>query len=238
MAVYVDRAQIPARVGRHDARWSHLTADAVDELHEFAASLGLRRSYFQPGKPLAGRSSVAWYYDVTEGKRRQALRMGAQEIELGQWHEILGRRRAAQAESVRAAPRSAADARPDATRPPRLLVTGPRDVTDDYAVAKILRPRFSPELTLVTGGARGVDTISARLWREWGGQVEGCRVSPAEWAKSRGAGFARNARMVAKVKADHGAVLALEAPCADTRCARAEPHNTHGTSHCADLAER
>jgi hypothetical protein len=194
VTVYVDRAQIPARAGRHHARWSHLTADTEDELHAFAAGLGLRWSYFQPGKPLGGRPPVAWHYDVTEGKRLQALRLGAQEIGPEQWREILGRRRA---EAARAEPGSS----PDAAQPRRLLVAGPREVTDDSAVAKIL-PHFSPEITLVTGGARGADAISARLWRQWSGQVEEDRVSPGEWAVSRGAGFARNARMVAKVKAD------------------------------------
>jgi len=104
VTVYVDHAQVPARVGRHDARWSHLTADTEDELHAFAARLGLRRSYFQPGKALGGRPSVAWHYDVTEPKRLQALRMGTQEIELDQWHEILSRRRATWAEAASAEP--------------------------------------------------------------------------------------------------------------------------------------
>src|SRR6266702_620449 len=100
MAVYADCACLPAEVGRHDGLWSHLTADTEAELHAVAAMLGLRRSYFQPGKPLDGRPSVAWHYEVTEGKRRQALSMGAQEIELDRWHEVLGHRRAAQAETA------------------------------------------------------------------------------------------------------------------------------------------
>jgi hypothetical protein len=106
MTVYVDRAQIPARVARHDARWSHLTADTEDELHEFAARLGLRRGNFQPGKALGGQPSVAWHYDMTERKRRRALSRGAQEIELDQWHEIFGRRRTAQAEAAGAESRA------------------------------------------------------------------------------------------------------------------------------------
>ena len=47
MTVYVDDARIPARVGRWDSSWSHLFADTQDELHAFAARLGLRRSWFQ-----------------------------------------------------------------------------------------------------------------------------------------------------------------------------------------------
>jgi hypothetical protein len=49
MTVYVDNSNIAATVGRHASRWSHLTADDKEELHAFAARLGLRRSYFQTG---------------------------------------------------------------------------------------------------------------------------------------------------------------------------------------------
>lgn len=81
MTVYVDDASIQATVpnGRisHTSKWSHLTADTKDELHAFAAKLGLRRSYFQD-KP-----NGLWHYDVTEGKRRQAIRLGAVEISYG-----------------------------------------------------------------------------------------------------------------------------------------------------------
>ena len=37
---------------------------------------------------------MAWHYDVTRPKRLRALRLGAQPIELSDWHEILQRRRA------------------------------------------------------------------------------------------------------------------------------------------------
>jgi Protein of unknown function (DUF4031) len=59
MAVYVDDAGILAEVRNgsrvHVSRWSHLTADTQEELHEFAARLGLRREWFQPGRPAIGR---------------------------------------------------------------------------------------------------------------------------------------------------------------------------------------
>jgi hypothetical protein len=81
MAVYVDDAGIPAEVRNgsriHRSRWSHLTADTQEELHEFAATLGLRREWFQPGQPIGGRPSPFWHYDLTSGKRAQALAMGA-----------------------------------------------------------------------------------------------------------------------------------------------------------------
>lgn len=71
MTVYVDDMQRRARVGRLNAVWSHLLADTDDELHAFAAKLGLRRSWHQkPGTPIS-------HYDVTEPKRQLALKLGA-----------------------------------------------------------------------------------------------------------------------------------------------------------------
>src|SRR5215472_10054988 len=107
MAVYVDDANIPATVpngpARHNSRWSHLFADTQDELHAFAERLGLRRSYFQPGKPRGdGSPSPFWHYDVTAGKRQQALRLGAQAVA---WRDAprLMREREARAERARVA---------------------------------------------------------------------------------------------------------------------------------------
>lgn len=77
MAVYVDDMRLPARVGRIQARWSHLMADTDDELHAFAASIGLRRGWAQ--YPGTWRS----HYDVTDSKRTQAIRAGAIAIGYG-----------------------------------------------------------------------------------------------------------------------------------------------------------
>ncbi len=94
MTVYVDDIRIPAKVGRFEAKWSHLIADSRDELHEFAQRLGLRRSYFQDpavnGKPKADPGTLhaeMWHYDVTESKRQQAIRLGA--VAIG-WHDLPG----------------------------------------------------------------------------------------------------------------------------------------------------
>jgi len=80
MAVYVDslflwplQATKPAAralARRTGGRWCHLTADTVDELHAFAARLGLKRAWFQD-------HSRHPHYDLTPGKRAQAVRMGA-----------------------------------------------------------------------------------------------------------------------------------------------------------------
>lgn len=90
MAVYVDDAGIPASVPNgavtHTSEWSHLTADTRDELHEFAARLGLKRAYFQTGTERGDDSpSPFWHYDVTKGKRFQAIRLGAREVS---WREM------------------------------------------------------------------------------------------------------------------------------------------------------
>ncbi|WBB94222.1 DUF4031 domain-containing protein [Verrucosispora sp. WMMC514] len=98
MAVYVDNAHIPARVGRVAGRWSHLTADTVEELHAFATSIGLRREWFQTCKSRCGpvgQPCVHWHYDVTETKRTEALAADAQPIDLRRWSEIIRARRAA-----------------------------------------------------------------------------------------------------------------------------------------------
>jgi hypothetical protein len=76
VTVYVDDMLLEARVGRITSRWSHLTADTKDELHAFAAKLGLQRRWFQD-KPRGH-----WHYDVTEGKRLQAIRLGAEMISI------------------------------------------------------------------------------------------------------------------------------------------------------------
>lgn len=65
MAVYVDSEEILWR----GKLWCHLVADSLDELHAFAAKLGLRRSWFQ--------SSGYPHYDVTVPVRARALKLGA-----------------------------------------------------------------------------------------------------------------------------------------------------------------
>lgn len=83
MAVYVDDAMIPWRRGI----WCHMQADAIDELHAFAARIGLKREWFQPGS----RPEAA-HYDVTKTKRAEAIAAGAISET---WREGAERRRAA-----------------------------------------------------------------------------------------------------------------------------------------------
>lgn len=69
MTVYIDDAVWPWR-GR---RWAHLMADSLDELHAFAAALGIPRRAFQNKRSGA-------HYDVPAELRAQALALGARPI--------------------------------------------------------------------------------------------------------------------------------------------------------------
>jgi hypothetical protein len=118
-----------------------------------------------------------------------------------------------------------------------LLFTSSRDGVTETDIQAGLRPLFAPGKILVCGGARGGDQIAARLWRRWGGQVDEYPVTAAGWQHSRGAGYARNAAMVATVTAaGEGACLAVIARCTSPGCPRPGPHGTHGAVHCAGLA--
>jgi hypothetical protein len=72
MSVYVDHAFAVGDWGR----WSgggHLQADTLDELHAFAARIGMRREWFQtkPGRPEND------HYDLTRALRERAISLGA-----------------------------------------------------------------------------------------------------------------------------------------------------------------
>ena len=67
-AVYVDEAIWEWR----GLKWAHLLADDSDDLHRFAAALGIHRTSYQ-GPP---RTSVP-HYDLTAYERRRALAHGA-----------------------------------------------------------------------------------------------------------------------------------------------------------------
>ena len=87
MAVYVDDSRIRWR-GRE---WSHLIADTTEELHAFAAHLGLERAWFhpRPGRPWKD------HYDIPEVKRQMAIGRGARPITYREAAEMLRARRLA-----------------------------------------------------------------------------------------------------------------------------------------------
>lgn len=72
--IYVDPLTLRIQSSRWPFRYScHLFADSLVELHNFAAILGLRKQWFQPHQKLD-------HYDLTVGKRKQAVRLGAVEL--------------------------------------------------------------------------------------------------------------------------------------------------------------
>lgn len=98
MTVYVDNFRVPARVGRISARWSHLTADTPEELHEFAQRLGMKRGWFQ-GRckngncPTVNNICTHYHYDVVDSRRTEAIALGAQPITLREMGGITSGRR-------------------------------------------------------------------------------------------------------------------------------------------------
>jgi len=109
VTVYVDDWRQAAQVGPIRDRWSHLLADDQDELHQFAARLGLRRTAFQRHRHPAGN-----HYDVTDRLRLEAIALGAVAIT---WREA-GR-------MLRAAKRGAGGTDGWPPRPDQPKVSGP-----------------------------------------------------------------------------------------------------------------
>ena len=81
MAVYVNKLRDRSRLfyGRTSPPppMFGLTADAQDELHAFAARLGIRRD---PDTPVGPQQLVTRHYLLTEGERDRAVELGAQVI--------------------------------------------------------------------------------------------------------------------------------------------------------------
>lgn len=74
MSVYVDElVRWPHARGIFRNGSSHLTADSLEELHAFAAAIGLRREWFQD-------HPIAPHYDLTPARRARALAGGAEVV--------------------------------------------------------------------------------------------------------------------------------------------------------------
>jgi hypothetical protein len=88
VSVYVDDVAMRWR----GKRWYHLTADSTEELHAFAAKVGLKREWFQESE----YRREADHYDVTDSFRDKSILLGAIPES---WREGAARRRAARAVS-------------------------------------------------------------------------------------------------------------------------------------------
>jgi hypothetical protein len=89
MTVYLDDWRQPARLGPVDDRWSHLVADSDDELHAFAARLGMKREQFQH-KVVRPHQA---HYDLPERTRQKALDLGAVPVTWRQVGRMMRQRR-------------------------------------------------------------------------------------------------------------------------------------------------
>lgn len=65
MSVYVDNMRAPYR----RMLMCHMIADTIDELHQMADKIGVRRKWFQGD-----------HYDICLAKRAQAVTFGAKEV--------------------------------------------------------------------------------------------------------------------------------------------------------------
>jgi hypothetical protein len=66
----------------------HLLADTEEELHEMAAKIGMKRSWFQKG----GKAEMP-HYDLVASRSKKAVALGAIEINRKQLCEMLDNHR-------------------------------------------------------------------------------------------------------------------------------------------------
>lgn len=88
MSCYVDTVRSYPRSGLRHTEFCHLLADTRDELHTMADEIGMPRRFFQD-------HAWRWHYDLPEPLRREAVRRGAVETDLGGVGRLLRRHRAA-----------------------------------------------------------------------------------------------------------------------------------------------
>jgi len=73
MMVYVDEMRLwPGK--SFSGKWCHMWADTLEELHDMADKIGLKRSWFQSGHPDGWKPD---HYDLRTSKRIMALDNGA-----------------------------------------------------------------------------------------------------------------------------------------------------------------
>lgn len=82
MSVYVDKAQNP--FGR--MKMCHMVADSLEELHDMAKKIGMKREWFQDNKDHP-------HYDLSITKRKLAIQFGAIEIDNKQLVELIRKNR-------------------------------------------------------------------------------------------------------------------------------------------------
>ncbi len=87
MTCYVDTVRSYPDAGLRFTEYCHLLADTREELHAFAAGLGMPRPAFQD-------HPWRWHYDLPGALRPQAVASGAREVTVHDVGAILKRRKA------------------------------------------------------------------------------------------------------------------------------------------------
>lgn len=88
--IYVDEVFVWSGRRPFDKGSCHMWTDGdLDELHAFAAKIGLKRDWFQP-------SDIVHHYDLTPRKRQLAIMRGARALDcrtgVKMWREICSTR--------------------------------------------------------------------------------------------------------------------------------------------------
>jgi len=95
VSVYVDELQVwPNARGIFRAGSCHMAADTLEELHEMARKIGMKREWFQPGR---GRHP---HYDLVKSRRDKAVALGAKAVTGRDLVRIWQAQRAAERTSV------------------------------------------------------------------------------------------------------------------------------------------
>lgn len=120
----------------------------------------------------------------------------------------------------------------------RVILTGSRDWSDRQAVYDALNEvyrTYGPFVLAHGACSTGADSF-AQDWYALASRLVPVTVDPfrADWrGRGRAAGPERNERMV---KAGAQLLLAFLGPCTREHCSEPQPHDSHGTAGCTDLA--
>ncbi len=86
MSCYVDTVRSYPGAGLRFTEFCHLLADERGELHDLAERIGMPRRFFQD-------HPWRWHYDLPEHLRVEAVRLGANEVDLSYVGRMLRDRR-------------------------------------------------------------------------------------------------------------------------------------------------
>lgn len=119
---------------------------------------------------------------------------------------------------------------------PHILVTGSRNWHDVATLAYALgvTRHLFPDMILVHGACPSGADKQAEMWAQVNLYESSIHRFPANWSEGKGAGYARNCKMVDETNPI--LTLAFLAACVKPRCPTFIPHYSHGATQCATYA--